>query len=412
MITDIQELIFLCEQELKDRGYRQPHASSIKAEWKAAAVWFSARSLSFTQKTCEQYCDQVIGGHLLTPEMNVSERLQLRALRMLLSYQQDGDFEFRSPRVERIFEGETGNIIEEYLRFELSRGLSPKTVDLKRMALHDFNCFLIKEKMDFTAVDLVAIEAFFSSRQYSPASRHNNASHIRQLFHYMFEKGYSDKDMAIYVLADNYNSSRKLATTYSEEEISRLIAAVERSSSTGKRDYLILLLAAEYGWRAGDIVNFRFNQINWEKNTICFTQDKTKVLVEFPLLASVGNAIIDYLEYARPKTDAPEIIVSAMSSTLGKPLKPPTIHSIVARYMAIAKISNWKEKKHGPHALRHSLATNMLQKNISLPIISTVLGHQNTSSTKVYLKVDEAKLALCTLPIPKLKSPLYKEVTQ
>jgi site-specific recombinase XerD len=73
-----------------------------------------------------------------------------------------------------------------------------------------------------------------------------------------------------------------------------------------------------------------------------------------------------------------------------------------------ANIKNWNHKKHGAHSLRHSLASNMLKKNISMPIISTVLGHQNTASTKVYLSVDIDKLGQCPLPIPALHTNHYR----
>ena len=145
-------------------------------------------------------------------------------------------------------------------------------------------------------------------------------------------------------MKDQYRDQCKIPTTYTEDEISRVLSAAERSSAIGKRDYLILLLAAEYGWRSGDIVSFRFSQIDWDSNRISFRQDKTAVPVEYPLLSSVGNAIMDYLKHGRPKSDAPEVIVSAEVGKHGTPLKPPTIHSIVCRYMREAGISRWKEK--------------------------------------------------------------------
>jgi integrase len=79
---------------------------------------------------------------------------------------------------------------------------------------------------------------------------------------------------------------------YSEEEVQKVLSSVDRSSAIGKRDYLILILAAEYGWRNGDIRHFRLEQINWDKNEICFYQDKTDVPVSFPLLASVGMLLL------------------------------------------------------------------------------------------------------------------------
>ena len=73
------------------------------------------------------------------------------------------------------------------------------------------------------------------------------------------------------------------------------------------------------------------------------------------------------------------------------------------------KIDNWKNKKHGGHSLRHSLATNLLKKNTSMPVISTILGHRSMETTRVYLSVDVEKLRHCTLPMPPLRSPLYTE---
>jgi len=76
--------------------------------------------------------------------------------------------------------------------------------------------------------------------------------------------------------------------------------------------------------------------------------------------------------------------------------------------MKVANIRHWKKKKHGPHALRHSLATNLLKKNTSIPIISTVLGHQNTESTKQYISVDFTRLKQCALPVPEIQTNFYK----
>jgi integrase len=202
--------------------------------------------------------------------------------------------------------------------------------------------------------------------------------------------------------------SEKLPTTYTDEEISRMILAVERGSSIGKRDYLVLLLASEYGWRASDITGFQFSWIDWDKNIISFNQHKTGVAVQYSLLSSVGNAIIDYLKNGRPDTKAQEIIVGHDTLKGGKKLSSPTIHSIVAKYLRAANIENWKQKKHGPHALRFSLATNMLKNNISIPIIASILGHQSTKYTKRYIALDVDQLKKCALPIPSLKTTVFE----
>ncbi len=128
-------------------------------------------------------------------------------------------------------------------------------------------------------LDLDSITSFYACQSYSLASKHNCNSTLRLFLRYVYDVGIIDKDCSIYILPDNYSKHSKIPTTYSEEEIRCILNAVNRASVTGKRDYLILLLASEYGWRSSDIVNFRFEQIDWDKNTISFSQHKTGVPV-------------------------------------------------------------------------------------------------------------------------------------
>ncbi|HAX95764.1 MAG TPA: integrase [Prolixibacteraceae bacterium] len=410
MVTDFKTLVYLCKSELNSREYTAIHLGRIKAEWENLSNWMKLHNYTvFSESIGFQYCDETLGTHILAEKLIHGERIRLRAVRMLISYQKDGDFEFRTPQVERIFHGSIGMEISLYLSYLRNvQNLSESTIRNKEQYLYEFFRYMEKRSFTLDNLSIEIMEDFFSSLDYSLASRHNCGSTLRIYFRYAYDNGITGKDSSVFVLADNYKHHCKIPTTYDEDEIRRIIASVERSSATGKRDYLILLLAAEYGWRSSDIVNFRFSQIDWDKNVIRFSQQKTDIPVEYPLLSSVGNAIIDYLKHGRPTTDSEVIIVSAESAKKGRPLSPPTVHSIVTKYMHKADIKNWKRKKHGPHSLRHSLATNMLKKNVSMPIISTVLGHQNTETTKVYLKVDTEKLRQCPLSMPKIYSKHYR----
>lgn len=125
-------------------------------------------------------------------------------------------------------------------------------------------------------------------------------------------------------------------------------------------------------------------------------QVKTKEKVELPLLQDIGNAIIDYLKYGRPKSGLPFIFLRHI---------PPydnmdynNLNGIVKKYLGMAGI-NYDERKHGPHSLRHSLATNLLAKETPLPVISSILGHASTESTMEYLRVDVHSLRRCALDV-------------
>jgi site-specific recombinase XerD len=134
----------------------------------------------------------------------------------------------------------------------------------------------------------------------------------------------------------------------------------------------MLLLACRLGLRASDICGLSFANLFWRENLIVLTQVKTKKHIELPLLAEVGNAIITYLKYGRPVSQLPYVFLHAGNEE--RRLAEPTLHSIVGSYLQRAGITDVEKKKHGPHALRHSLAGFLLQKKTPLPVISE--GHQ------------------------------------
>lgn len=409
MVTDFEELVKLCDEELRHREYEYNYYVRITKQWDCLRKWLREKKISvFNEEIGHCYCDEVFGTHIMPRKAPVRFREKLRAIRMLISYQKNGDFEFRCPRVEYIFAGIVGETASKYLDYcknELM--LAEKTVENKRHYLYNFCNYLNAKGLGFDDLSIEEMETFFTAMNYTLASRHNAARNIKLFLQFAYDNGKSMKDASVFILPDNYKKNCKLPTTYEEDEIKELLSSVERASAIGKRDYLILLLAAEYGWRAKDITKFCFSDIDWDKNIIRFSQHKTDVPVDFPLLSTVGNAIIDYLKYSRPETNVPEILVSMENANKGKPLSASTIHSIVTKYMKRAGIKNWYNKKHGPHALRHSLATNLLKKNVAMPIISTVMGHQKTETTSIYLSVDYDKLKQCALPMPRLHSPFY-----
>lgn len=409
MVTDFEKLVALCDEELCHREYQTNYYERIKKEWDALRKWLAENGISeFNETIGNKYCDEIFGTHLMPRRPKASFRERLRAIRMLISYQKNGDFEFRCPSVEYSFCQDTGESALSYLEYcknELC--LSERTIDNKRLYLYNFCSYLNVNGLEFDDLSVEHMETFFVSMNYTLASRHNAARNIKLFLRFAYDNGKAKKDNSILIMPDNYKKNCKLPTTYEENEIKELLSSVERASAIGKRDYLVLLLATEYGWRSKDITGFSFQDIDWDNNVICFTQHKTGIPVSFPLLSTVGNAIIDYLKYARPVCDTQEIIVSMENSNKGKPLSSPTIHSIVTKYMKRAGIKNWQNKKHGAHAMRHSLATNLLKKNVAMPIISTVMGHQRTGTTSVYIAVDYDKLKRCALGMPTLHSPLY-----
>lgn len=412
LIEDVIEDFF---DELDQRGYGQNTKWCYKKICRSILAWSCKNEIAeFNESASNRYCDENINGHICNPSESLHYKKTLRVARMLVCLNKGEDFEFRAPRTEYEFKTSLKDHIAGYLSYCIYiKRLFKTTIEGRRLVTFRFDKYLSEQAMELGDVTVEALEAFFSSAYCTKASRHRYKPIIKELYRYLYDNRVLDKDYSILVLKEpKVHLGTKVPSTYTENEIKRMIKAINRSSAKGKRDYLVMLLAAEYGWRASDITSFRLDQIDWEKNRISMIQYKTGVPVEFPLLASVGNAIIDYIKHGRPAGGDNVIIVNHENTHKGQKLKSPTIHSIVSKAMSTANIANWKDKKHGPHSLRHSLATNMLKQNVAIPIISTILGHQSTETTKTYIKVDIPKLRQCSLPIPELKSNYFQIIKE
>jgi site-specific recombinase XerD len=144
-----------------------------------------------------------------------------------------------------------------------------------------------------------------------------------------------------------------------------------------------------------------FDNFKWESNTIELKQAKTGEPIVLPLLNDVGEAVIDYIKYGRPTVETNKVFLR-LSAPIGR-MKAPTLHSIVTQYMNKAGILIPEGKKHGPHALRHSLASALLHNNTPMPVISEILGHTDSQTTSAYLKIDTLHLREYALDVPSIK---------
>lgn len=297
----------------------------------------------------------------------------------------------------------------DYCRTELRNG--PETTETKKRNLMRFFRFLESEKLKLDDLNVESIDGFILSLGLGIGSMNDCRRLLVSFFTFCFDRGFMERNYAGYVATGKKEEPEKVIDVYTEEEIGKILVSAERGSAIGKRNYVVLLLASVYGLRAGDITKLSLSNIDWKNNRIILSQSKTGEPLELPLVAAVGNAIIDYCRNGRPdgKPDTP-IILSHMKSTIGAPINHSTIHSIVRDAMRNANIANWESKKHGPHSLRHSLATSLLRKNASMPIISTILGHRSTETTNAYISVDIDRLKQCAVKMPAVSSSQYQNL--
>lgn len=263
-----------------------------------------------------------------------------------------------------------------------------------------------KQLKDFTVGDAIAFIDILDKAK-NPVDRDNTVISIRVFFKYLCAKGLLSDNreslwMNVYKIKGSFR--KKLPSVYTVDEVNRVLASIDRVHPQGKRDYAMTLLAARYGLRISDIIGLRFCNLEWENNRISLIQQKTGKKVVLPLSEEVGSAIIDYIQHGRPDIKLPYVFIK-QHAPFG-PLKASGLGANLADWMRAAGIDS-TGRKHGPHALRHSLATNLLGVNQPMPVISEILGHSTTESTTTYTRVSVDMLRQCALDVPFVSSSFY-----
>lgn len=92
------------------------------------------------------------------------------------------------------------------------------------------------------------------------------------------------------------------------------------------------------------------------------------------------------------------IFVSVKGQNL-KPLNGSALRFALTSYFDKAGV-DYKGKKHGLHALRSSLASSMVNDNVSYDIVRKVLGHTDDDSIKHYARIDIEELRKCAIEVP------------
>ena len=175
--------------------------------------------------------------------------------------------------------------------------------------------------------------------------------------------------------------------------IEQIIAACDTTTRTGLRDRALILLLARLGLRAGDVVGMQLDDIDWVRGTIRVS-GKSARAARLPLPQDAGEAILAYIEHARPTVTDKHLFLCLKAPY--RPFAGPSIICwIVRKAVERAGLTGVPS---GSHVFRHSLATSMLREGSTLEAIGTVLRHAKPDTTAIYAKVDLNMLGEVTQP--------------
>lgn len=397
----LPKLIKELEKEMLRLGYSERTMDFYRRQWR--------KILEFAQKRGETYFSEQLGLNFLEKHYNILEKdigstlsqsdaYKLRVIRMI------GDYQLHNTVLRRYYKHKEIlkdpyfiEIRDRFKQYCIDKNYSTVTIDHYVKQSSRFMDYLVSQKVNnCRGINLKLINAYIKTLAgYAYKTIEQVICSLRAFFRFLLEAGEVQTDFASKTPMIQARKQTRIPSVWTKEELKKLIAAIDQGSPMGKRDYAIILLACCLGLRCTDIKNLKMEHFHWEEKKLVFRQSKTKEILTLPLINEVGWAVINYLKYGRLKIDSPYVFVKHVAP-FGPFSKGDHLNQIIKKYMELAHLPTFK-KRRGMHSLRHTMASMLLEKDTPLPVISDILGHIDTDSTAVYLKVDIDKLKECSL---------------
>jgi integrase/recombinase XerD len=339
------------------------------------------------------------------PSGSSSRRRGIRAsIRIFLEMDGDGRFTRRALAPRRATNALFQQAVPAYLDFlRKHRGVVAKTVSKRAFQLTRLTGYLERAGIStWQEMQPAALRTFLTTQltDKAPGTRQSYAGTLRGFLRWAFLQGFLKRDLSAAAASVRQYRLAGIPDLLTDDEVAALLQAVDRNTALGRRDYAILLLAARFGMRPGDIRQLQLDHINWPTQQIAFPQAKTGRLLVLPLLPEISDALIAYLRHGRPQTECRNVFVRHLA-----PYEPFVPDNNLATIFQEALRRSELKLSHGRKGLylfRHTLASRLLGTGSSIKTIGDVLGHVHLDSTLIYTKVDLAHLKTVALSIEEL----------
>ncbi len=283
-------------------------------------------------------------------------------------------------------------------RLQRQRQASPHTIAAYRDAFRLLLGFAEKRlgkppsHLLLADVDAPFVSAFLDhlekDRGNSPRSRNARLAAIRSFFRFAAMREPAHGALIQRVLAiPQKRFDRDLVTFLNRTEIDALLAAPDRATRLGRRDYALLVLAVQTGLRVSELTALRVGDIVFGSGAHVRCQGKGRKERCTPLTRHTAAVVRAALAENRAATT--DVV---FPSHRGTPLSRDAVERLVSKYAdtAARRCPTLARKHVTPHVLRHSTAVGLLEAGVDRAVIALWLGHESVETTQMYLDADLA----------------------
>jgi site-specific recombinase XerD len=278
------------------------------------------------------------------------------------------------------------------------RGLSRHTIDSYRYALILLLRFTAASRgrsvaeldlADLDAEDVIAfLDDLEQERHNTVATRNVRLAALHAFFRYVAVNEPAQLARSQRILQIPFKRADQRTIDYLEyEELQAVLAAVDRTTGMGRRDYALLATMFNTGARVQEILDLRTCDLHLEKpfQVRLFGKGrKERVCPLWPQTAALLRALC-----AERQLDL-RAAVPLFINQRGQPLSRFGVGYILDKYLKRAQVTvpTLREKRLHPHSMRHSTAVHLLKSGVDLSTIGQWLGHASLNTTNKYATID------------------------
>ena len=243
------------------------------------------------------------------------------------------------------------------------------------------------------AVSVDQVHAFFRSeaQRLATTSMGPVLDGMRSFLRFLFAAELHAHDLSGCLPAITTQRHPKLPRHVPPEVVRALLDSCDRATTTGARDYAVLLLLSRLALRANEVARLELADLHWRTSEVTI-HSKTGRLDQLPLPTDVGTALADYLQSRR---EAPDRAVFRSALPPFGRMSRNAIVFVPRTASARAGLPTV-----GAHQLRHTTATGLLRAGASLGDVGQVLRHDRHQTTALYAAVDARSLEPLARPWP------------
>ena len=267
--------------------------------------------------------------------------------------------------------------IDVFLNFiKTEKRLSSHTVKSYSSDLKQFSKYLSKEcniNSDINQVNFQTIRSwivFLLENNINPRSVNRKISVLKSYYKFLLQEGILSYNPMIKIISPK--TSKRLPSFVDKDDIQNLLDKVKfENNYIGNRDRLIIEFFYVTGIRLSELINIKISDIDFNNNYIKVLGKRNKERL-IPLSNNMTNKLKNYVN----ENDISEYLFN----NKGKKMYSKLVYRLVKKHLNL--VSSIDNK--GPHVLRHTFATHMLNNGADINAIKELLGHSNLNATQVY----------------------------